>query len=142
MFQTDGIPFTLLCLAVMGAMETPQHGIRPKKTETSPKWIFPVFSKTIGNPSNPIFRGISCFFDPFPQFLGRIPVYTGLIFLRDFLIYSRDFPIFSIQFLIFWVHFRFSVKVLNSQFVDRFPLFFGPFPLFWSISTFFGSIKW
>ena len=30
----------------------------------------------------------------------------------------------------FWVSFWFSEKVLNSQFVDRFPLFLGPFPLF------------
>ena len=122
------------------AMETPQHGIGPKKKRKTLQndfsfEAFPVFSKIIGNSSNLIF------FDPFPRFLGRIPVYKGLIFLRDFLIFSRDFPIFSIQFLIFWVHFRFSEKVLNSQFVDRFPLFFGPFPLFWSISTFFGSIK-
>ena len=85
---------------------------------------FPVFSKIIRNPSNPIFRGISRFFDPFPRFLGRIPVYQGLILLRDF-------PIFSIRFLIFWVRFRFSEKVLNSQFVDWFPpLFLGPFPHF------------
>jgi len=114
--------------------ETPQHGIGPQKNGNLPKMnffeAFPVFSKIIGNPSNPIFRGISRFFYPFPRFLGRIPVYQGLILLRDFPIFLRDFPIFSIRFLIFWVRFRFSEKVLNSQFVDRFPLFLGPFPLF------------
>ena len=31
----------------------------------------------------------------------------------------------------FWVSFRFSKKVLNPQFVDRFPLFLNLFPLFW-----------
>ena len=36
------------------------------------------------------------------------------------------FPLF----IFFWVSFRFSEKVLNSQFVDLFPLFLGPFPLF------------
>ena len=71
---------------------------------------FPVFSKIIGNPSNLILRGISCFFYPFPQFLGQIPVYTGLIFLSDFSIFLRDFPIFYISFLIFWGHFWFSKK--------------------------------
>ena len=37
------------------------------------------------------------------------------------------FLFFSIRFLIFWVRFRFSEKVLNSRFVDRFSLFFDPF---------------
>ena len=50
----------------MGAMETPQHGIGPKKNGNLPKVnfleAFPFFSKIIGNPSNPIFRGISRFF--------------------------------------------------------------------------------
>ena len=68
-------------------METPQHGIGPKKTGNLPKMnifkAFPVFSKIIGNPSNPIFRGISRFFESFPRFLGRIPVYQGLILLRE-----------------------------------------------------------
>ena len=32
---------------------------------------------------------------------------------------------------LFWVRFRFSEKVVNSQFVVQFPLFLGPFPLFW-----------
>jgi len=49
-----------------GAMETPQHGIGPKKNGNLPKMnffeAFPVFSKIMGNPSNPIFRGISRFF--------------------------------------------------------------------------------
>ena len=33
------------------------------------------------------------------------------------------FPFFWVCFLIFWVRFRFSKKVSNSEFVDRFPLF-------------------
>ena len=61
-----------------------------------------------------------------------------------------------IGFLIFWVRFRFSEKVLNSPIVDRFPLFFDPFPHFlgpflvfrksfkflfcWSVSSFFRSV--
>ena len=115
---------------------------------------FLFFSKIIGNPSNPIFKRNFPFFYPFPRFLGRIPVYQGLILWRDFPIFLRDFPIFSIRFLIFLGPFpvfrkslKFSVywsvssffgvrflffggpfpvfkKVLNSQFVDRFPLFF------------------
>ena len=54
--------------------------------------VFPVFSKIIWNPSNPILRGISRFCYPFPWFLGQIPVYQGLILLRDFPIFLRDFP--------------------------------------------------
>ena len=42
----------------------------------------------------------------FPNILGRFPLYLHLI------------------------RFQFSEKVLNSQFVDRFPLFLGPFHLF------------
>ena len=107
----------------------------PKKTETSPKWIFLrrflFFQKLSEIPQIQFLEEFPFLFDPFPWFLGRIPVYMGLIFLRDFPIFLRDFPIFSIRFLIFWVRFRFSEKVLNSQFVDRFPLFLGPFPLFW-----------
>ena len=118
-------------------METPLHGIRPKKNRNLPKMnffeAFPVFSKIIGNPSNTIFRGISRFFDPFPLFLGRIPVYQGLVSLRDF-------PIFLIRFLIFWVRFWFSKKVSNSQFVDRFHHFLGLFPLFWDCFLFLGLL--
>ena len=50
-------------------MGTLQHGIGPKKNGNLPKMnlfeAFPVYSKIIENPSNPIFRGISRF-DPFP----------------------------------------------------------------------------
>ena len=120
-------------------METPQNGNastrnRAQKNRNLPKMnffeAFPVFSKIIGNPSNPIFRGISCFFYPFSRVLGRIPVYQGLILLRDFPIFSIRFLIFWVRFLIFWVRFRFSKKVSNSQFVDRFPHFLGLFPVF------------
>ena len=85
--------------------ETPQHGIRPKKTGNLPKMnffeAFPVFSKIFGNPLNLIFKGVSRFFrsvspifrsdsgfygsyifegfpnifDPFPHFLGPFPVF-------------------------------------------------------------------
>ena len=62
-----------------GAMETPQHGIGPKKRKPPQNEFFeafPVFSKIIGNPSNLIYRVISrFFFDLFPRFLGQIPVY-------------------------------------------------------------------
>ena len=81
---------------------------------------FPVFKKIIRNPSNPIFRGISCFFYPFPWFLR----------LDSSLILLRDFPIFSIRFLIFWIRFRFSKKVSKSQFFERFPLLLGLLPHF------------
>jgi len=40
-----------------------------------------------------------------------------------------------IRFLIFWFRFQFSEKVLNSEFVDWFYLFFQ------SVSSFFGSIS-
>ena len=134
------------------------NGIRLKKTETSPKWIFLrrflfFFEKIIGNPSNLFFRGISRFFYPFPRFLGWILVYTGLSFegflnifdafphfLGPFPVFRKSlnsqfvdrFPFFGGPFssFFFWVHFRFSEKCLNSQFVDQFPLFFGPFPIF------------
>jgi len=52
-------------------METPQHGNASTQNWTQkngnlPKMnffeAFPVFSKIIGNPSNPIFRGISRFY--------------------------------------------------------------------------------
>ena len=39
-------------------------------------WGYPVFSKIMGNPLNLSCRGISCFFYPFPRFLGRIPIYV------------------------------------------------------------------
>ena len=104
-------------------METPQHGIGPKKNGNLPKMnffqAFPVLTKIIGNPSNPSFRGISGFFDPFP------------VLKKSFKISVFDrFPLFWVRFLfflgpfpLFWVRFWFSKKVLKSQFVDRFPLF-------------------
>jgi len=55
----------------MGAMETTQHGIGPKKRKPPQNEFFeafPVFSKIIGNPSNPVFRGIPSFFIRFPFF--------------------------------------------------------------------------
>ena len=80
----------------------------PKKTETSPKWIFLrrflFYQKLSEIPQIQFLEEFPVFFDPFPRFLGRIPVYQGLILLRDF-------PIFLIRFLIFWVRFRFSEKV-------------------------------
>ena len=97
-----------------GAMETPQHGIGPKKPETSPKWIFwgvsCFFQKLSEIPQIQFLEEFPVFFYPFPRFLDRIPVYQGIM-LRDFPIFLKDFPIFSIRFLIFWVRFRFSEKV-------------------------------
>ena len=116
------------------------------------KWVwvrFLLFSRIIGNPSKTKkCRGISKYF-------GSV----SAIFTFD------SFPIFfgSVS-SFFWVSFRFSEKVLNSQFVDRFPLYLGPFPLFlgpfphflgsfpvfkksfkfsvcWSVSSFFGSVS-
>ena len=82
-----------------GAMETPQHGIGPKKRKPPQKDFFEGFPffLIIGNPKNLSFRGISRFlcsvspvfkvgfwsyifegfpniFDPFPHFLGPFPV--------------------------------------------------------------------
>ena len=131
----------------------------PNKTETSTKWNFLrrflFFSKIIRNPSNPIFRGISCFFlsvslifrsdfglsgsyivegfpkifegfpiifDPFTHFWGSFPVFRkSLKFLVCWMVSSFFDSVSSF----FWVRFRFSEKVVNSQFVDQFPLFFG-----------------
>ena len=86
-------------------------------------------------------------FYPFPRFLGWILVYTGLSF-EGFLNIFDAFPHFLGPFPVFR-------KSLNSQFVDRFPFFggpfssffLGPFPVFrkmfkfsvcWSVSPFFG----
>ena len=60
-------------------------------------------------------------------------------FLRDFRIFWVGFRYIYILLVsrffrsvssFFWASFRFSKKVLNSQFVDRFPLFLVPFPVF------------
>jgi len=145
-----------------GAMETPQHGIGPKKYGNLPKMYFffrrfLFFQKLTEIPQIQFLEEFPVFFDPFPRFLDRIPVYQGLILLRDFPIFLRDFPIFLIRFLIFGSVSGFQKKFkILAQFVDRFPLFLGPFPLFlgpfpifrksfkfsvrWSVSTFFGSV--
>ena len=130
-------------------METPQHGIGPKKIGNEPKMnffeAFPVFSKMFGNPSNLIFWGVSHFlwsvsliirsdsglygsyifegfpniFDPFPHFLGPFPVFRKSF---KILVCWSVSPFFWVRFLFFWVRFRFSEKVLHSQKHGRFYL--------------------
>ena len=87
-------------------------------TETDPKVSlgpFPsFFSRIIGNPlKTKKCRGIS-------EYFGSV----SAIFTFD------SFPVFWVRFLFFLGQFPVFRKVLNSQFVDRFPLFLGPFPLF------------
>jgi len=88
------------------------------------KWVwvrFLLFSRIIGNPSKTKkCWGISEYFGP-----------VSAIFTFDL------FPVFLFRFLFFWVCFRFSVKVLNSQFIDRFPLFWVGFLFFWVHFLFF-----
>ena len=36
-YKHTGLGISKMWLTIFGAMETPQHGIGPKKTETSPK---------------------------------------------------------------------------------------------------------
>ena len=117
---------------VNGAMETPQHGIGPKKTGNLPKMnffeAFPVFSKIIGNPSKIIFWGISRFFlSVSPIFRSDSGLYGSYIF-EGFPNIFEGFP----------------------NIFDPFPLFLGPFPVFrksfkfsvcWSVSSFFGSVS-
>ena len=109
--------------------ETPQHENGPKKRKPLKAKIFGSVFCFLKIPQIyfldefPTFFD-PFFFDPFPRFLGRIPVYAGFIFLRDF-------PIVLIRFLIFWVRFRFSEKVLNSQFEIGFLFFSIRFLIFW-----------
>ena len=153
----------------MGAMETPQHGIWPKKKETSPKWFFSgvscffknywkslksnflrnfplflsismIFRLDSGLYGSYIFEGFPNIFYLFPHFLGPFPVsrksckFSVCWSVSSFL---GPFPLFSVRFLFFRVCFRFSKKVSNSQFVDRFPLFFWVrFLFFVSFSSF------
>ena len=79
---------------------------------------FPVFSKIIGNPSNPIFRGISHFFWSVSLIYGQIPLYQGLIC------------------------FKFSVCWSVSSFFESVSSFFGSVSSFsGSVSSFFGSVS-
>ena len=85
-------------------METPQQGNGPKSEFGSVSFFFQELSEIPQKLKS---------VEGFPNILGRFPLCLHLI-----------------RFPFFWVSFRFSKKVLNSQFVDRFPLFWGPFPLF------------
>ena len=85
-------------------MQTPQHGNGPKSEFGSVSFFFQELSEIPQKLKS---------VEGFPNILGRFPLYLHLI-----------------RFPFFWVSFQFSEKVLNSQFVDRFPLFLGPFPLF------------
>ena len=85
--------------------ETPQQGMGPKKTGNLPKMnffeVFPVFSKNIGNPSNMIFRGISCFFlSVSPTFRSDFSLYGSYIF-EGFPNIFDPFPHFVGLFLVF-----------------------------------------
>ena len=63
------------------------------------------------------------------------------VYIREENAKKKKFDLFPVFFgsvsSLFWVSFRFSEKVLNSQFVDRFP----PFFLGGSVSSFFGSVS-
>jgi len=90
----------------------------PNKTETSTKWNFLrrflFFSKIIRNPSNPIFRGISCFFwSVSPIFRSDSGFYGSYIF-EGFLNIFEGFP----------------------NIFDPFPHFLGLFPIFRKNSLF------
>ena len=102
----------------MEDMETPQHRNRPVSEFGSIYFFFQELSEIPQKLKS---------VEGFPNILDRFPLYLHL----------TRFPFFGVRFLIFWVRFRFSKKVVNSQFVDRFPhflslfpLFLGPFPLF------------
>ena len=89
-------------------METPQHGKGPKSEFGSVSFFFQELSEIPQKLKS---------VEGFLNILGRFPLYLHLICFL-FLLAVSSF---------FWVSFRFSEKVLNSQFVDRFPLFLGPF---------------
>ena len=92
-------------------METPQHGNGPKSEFGSVSFFFQELSEIPQKLKS---------VEGFPNILGRFLLYLHLI----------RFPFFGSVSSFFWVSFRFSEKVLNSQFVDRFPPFLGPFPVF------------
>ena len=82
---------------------------------------FPVFSKSF---KILICWSVSCFFfDPFPHILCSFLVFGksykfSVCWLASF---------FTVRFLIFQVCFRFK-KIVNFQFIGRFPVFFDPYP--------------
>ena len=74
-----------------------------------------------------IFEGFPIIFDPFTHFWGSFPVFRkSLKFLVCWMVSSFFDSVSSF----FWIRFRFSEKVVNFQFIVRFPLFLGPFPVF------------
>ena len=100
-------------------METPQHGKGPKSEFGSVSFFFQELSEIPQKLKS---------VEGFLNILGRFPLYLHLI---RFPFFWARFLLFWARFLLFWVSFRFSEKVLNSQFVDRFLLFWGRFPFFW-----------
>ena len=119
-------------------METPQHGTDPTVSLGPFPSFFKNYRKSLKNWK--VLRDFRIFWVGFR--------YIYIWFVSRFFGFVSSFV---------WVSFRFSKKVLNSQFVDRFPLFWGPFPLFlglfpvfrksfkflvcWSVSSFFGSVS-
>jgi len=102
---------------------------------------FPFFRSVSGfqkSFKSSVWWSVSSFLGPVIPFLGLFSGFQEkfyvLILLIGFLFFGSIFS-FLVHFLFFGVHFRFSKKVLNSQFVDRFPLIFGP------VSSFFGSVS-
>ena len=88
--------------------EMPQHGNGLKRKFGSVSFFFQELSEIPQKLKS---------VEGFPNILGRFPQYLHLI----------RFPGFLGPFPLFWVSFRFSEKVLNSQFVHRFPLFWDRF---------------
>ena len=86
-------------------MEMPQHGNGFKSEFGSVSFFFQELSEIPQKLKS---------VEGFPNILDRFPLYLHLT-----------------RFLFFRIRFRFSKIVLNSQFGDRFPLFWGPFPLSW-----------
>ena len=101
-------------------METPQHGNGPKSEFGSVSFFFQELSEIPQKLKS---------VEGFPNILDRFSLYLHLIRFPFFFwcVSSLILGPFS---LFFWVSFRFSEKVLNSQFVDWFPLFWGPIPCY------------
>ena len=97
---------------------------------------FPVFSKIIGNPSNPIFKGISHFFWSVSSIFRSDSGLSGSYIVEGFPnIFEgfpnilEPFPHFFSPFPVFRKSLKFLVRLLIGF------LFFGP------VSSFFGSVS-
>ena len=120
-------------------METPQHWNRPNSEFGSVSFFFQELSEIPQNLNS---------VEGFTNILGQFPLYLHFTYFPFF--FGSVSSFFLGQLLSFW----FSEKVSNSQFVDRFPLFWvlflfflGPFPIFsksfkfsvyWSVFSFLG----